>query len=265
MVQSVWMHELTSADIEEYLKRDTTAIVPIGSTESHGPHLPMGTDTYEAIDYSEEIARRAGILCAPPIWFGDSPHHMGKPGTISLRSQTVIELLKDVYRSLIRHGFTRIVTFNGHRLANLPVIQIASKDVKEEHPSILFACFDPVPLAAETHKRVRTAPGEAIHGGEFETSHMLFKHPDLVRPEKFALSRGTYIDSRLVPRDHFAPGDRVMWITTWHDQIKVTPKGHHGDPRAATVEKGKLLWETVVSNGVEFIEAMRKFSGAHTD
>jgi creatinine amidohydrolase len=92
-VQSVWIQELTSDDVEDYLKRDSTVIVPIGSTESHGPHLPMGTDTYEAIDYSEEIAKRAGALCSPPVWLGDSPHHMGKPGTISLRSQTVIELL----------------------------------------------------------------------------------------------------------------------------------------------------------------------------
>lgn len=261
-MQSVWMHELTSDNVEEYLKRETTVIVPIGSTESHGPHLPMGTDTYEAIDYSEEIAKRAGVLCTPPIWLGDSPHHMGKPGTISLRSQTVIELLKDVYRSLIHHGFTRIITFNGHRLANLPVIQIASKQVKEEHPDVLFACFDPVVIAADTHKRIRTAPGEGIHGGEFETSHMLFRHPDLVHPEKFEVSRGVYIDSRLVPPDHFAPGDRVMWITTWQDQIKVTPRGHVGDPTAASVDKGKALWEAVVSNGVEFIEAMRKFTGA---
>lgn len=261
-MQSVWMHELTSDDVEGYLKRDSTVIVPIGSTETHGPHLPMGTDTYEAIDYSEEIARRAGVLCTPPIWFGDSPHHMGRPGTISLRSQTVIELLKDVYRSLIHHGFTRIITFNGHRLANLPVIQIASKQMKEDHPNVLFACFDPVPIAAETHKRIRTAPGEGIHGGEFETSHMLFKHPELVHPEKFEVSRGVYIDSRLVPLDHFASGDRVLWITTWHDQIQVTPRGHVGDPTAASVEKGKALWEAVVSNGVEFIDAMRKFAGA---
>lgn len=99
-MSSVWLHELTSDDVEAYLKRDDTVIVPIGATETHGPHLPMGTDTFEAIDYSEGIARAAGVVCTPPIWFGDSPHHMGRPGTISIRSQTLIELLKDVYRSL---------------------------------------------------------------------------------------------------------------------------------------------------------------------
>src|SRR5690349_13991646 len=109
-MRSVWLNELTSDDVEAYLKRDDTIIVPIGATETHGPHLPLGTDTFEAVDYSEGIARAAGVLVTPPIWFGDSPHHMGRPGTISIASQTLIDLLKDVYRSLIHHGFTRIVT-----------------------------------------------------------------------------------------------------------------------------------------------------------
>jgi creatinine amidohydrolase len=261
-MKSVWIHELTSDDVEEHLKHDDVVLVPIGATETHGPHLPLGTDAYEAIDYAGEIARRAGALCTPPIWFGDSPHHMGRPGTISLKSQTVIELLKDVYRSLIHHGFTRIVTFNGHRLANLPVIQIASRQAKEERPDVLFACFDPVVIAAETHKRIRTAPGEGIHACEFETSHMLFRRPELVRRDKIEVSRGSYIDSRFVLADHFAGGDKVLWTTSWRDQLAVAPKGHLGDPTAATADKGKALWEAVVSNGVEFIQAMRRFSGA---
>ncbi|HTK29267.1 MAG TPA: creatininase family protein [Vicinamibacterales bacterium] len=261
-MSTVWLHELTSDDVESYLKRDRTILVPIGATETHGPHLPLGTDTFEAMDYAEGIARAAGVLVTPPIWFGDSPHHMGRPGTISIASQTLIDLLKDVYRSLIHHGFTRIVTFNGHRLANLPVIQIASKQVKEQHPDVLFACFDPLQIAAETHKRIRTHPGVGVHACEFETSHMLFRHPDLVHPDKFTESRGTYIDSPLVPEDHFQPGDRVMWITTWRDQLAAAPSGHHGDPTEATVEKGQALWDAVIANGVAFIEAMRRFSGA---
>jgi creatinine amidohydrolase len=261
-MSSVWLHELTSDDVEAYLMRESTIIVPIGATETHGPHLPLGTDTFEAIDYSEGIARAAGVLVTPPIWFGDSPHHMGRPGTISITSQTLIELLKDVYRSLIHHGFTRIITFNGHRLANLPVIQIAAKQTKEQHPHVLFACFDPLQIAADTHKRIRTHPGVGVHACEFETSHMLLKHPDLVDREKFALSRGTYIDSRLVPEDHFQAGDRVLWITTWRDQLAAAPYGHHGDPTEATVQKGQALWDAIIANGVEFIEAMRQFSGA---
>jgi creatinine amidohydrolase len=60
-MNSVWMQDLTSDEIEVYLKSEMTAIVPIGATETHGPHLPLGTDTFEAIDYAEEIARRASV------------------------------------------------------------------------------------------------------------------------------------------------------------------------------------------------------------
>jgi len=263
-MNSVWMQDLTSNDIEEYLRREATVIVPIGATETHGPHLPLGTDTFEAIDYAEGIARKAGVICSPPIWFGDSPHHMGRPGTISLRSKTVIALLEDVYRSLVTHGFRRIITFNGHRMANVPVIQIASREVKHEHPDILFACFDPVFIAAETHMRLRSAPRDADHGGEFETSHMLFKRPELVHPDRFERVHGRYIDSPMVPIEMFAGGDKVFWTTTWRDQIAVTPKGHHGDPRAATKEKGEALFNAIVENGVRFIDSMRQFKGATT-
>ena len=224
----------------------------------------MGTDTYEAIDYAEGIASAAGVLCAPPIWYGDCPHHMGRPGTMSLRPMTVIAILTDIYRSLVRHGFRRIITFNGHRISNVPVIQIAAREVKEDHPEVLFACFDPVFIAAEAHKKIRTSHGQAIHGGEFETSHMLFRHPDLVRTEKFEKVRGSYIDSPFVRIDHFEGGDLVFWTTTWHDQIKVTPKGHHGDPAAASAEKGSILFDAIVANGARFIDDMRRFTGART-
>jgi creatinine amidohydrolase len=263
-MNSVWMQDLTSDEIEVYLKSEMTAIVPIGATETHGPHLPLGTDTFEAIDYAEEIARRASVLCTPPIWFGDSPHHMGRPGTISLRSKTVIAVLEDVYRSLVHHGFNRIVTFNGHRFANIPVIQIAAREVKHDHPDVLFACFDPVFIAMEAHKRLRIEPNEADHGGEFETSHMLFKRPELVNRELFERVKGQYIDSPFVPVEMFAGGDSVFWTTTWRDQVAVTPKGHHGDPTAASAQKGEELFEAVVANGVRFIDEMRRFSGART-
>lgn len=94
---------------------------------------------------------------------------MGRTGTISLRSRTVIEMRCDVYTSLVLHGFTRIITFNGHRLANLPVIQLASKKSRR----IILRCSSPVSIlviALEAHKRVRTAPGRGVHGCEFETS-----------------------------------------------------------------------------------------------
>ena len=255
---TVWMQEMSSADIADYLRRDEAVIVPIGSCETHGPHLPTGTDTYEAISYSEGIARKAGVLCTAPIWFGDSPHHLHKPGTVSLQPETVIAVLKDVYRSLIHHGFRQIITFNGHRWANLHVINIASRAIKAEHPGVLFACMDPVALAAERTQEVREEPGAGSHGDELETSAMLYAYPDLVHADRYVFSHGMLIESRFVPTDPFASGDKVMYIGGVEDQARLAPVGHVGDPRKASAAKGQALFEAIVANGAEFIADLRR-------
>jgi creatinine amidohydrolase len=262
-MDEVWMQNLTWEEVAEYLERDDIVMVPIGSTEGHGPHLPLGTDSYEAIDYAEGIATRAGVLCAPPIWFGNSAHHMHKPGTISLRGETEIALLEDVYRSLIHHGFGKIITFNGHRRANLSCIEIACQATKETHPEVIFAVMDPLVMGREAALAIREAPGEGVHGGEFETSHMLYAHPELVHMDKAVRAPLDEFPSRLVPqsRDSLAGGDRVILVVGSADQRRLAPLGHVGDPTVATRKKGERLFEAIVANGVEFIEDLRKAMG----
>jgi creatinine amidohydrolase len=257
----IWMQEMTYLEVQEYLKVRDEVIVPIGSTETHGPHLPMGTDTYEAIDYAEEIARTAGILCTPPIWYGDSPHHMHKPGTITLAPETVIAVLKDVYRSLIFHGFKVIITFNGHRLGNLACMNIAARTVKAEHPGVIFAGMDPL-LMSRTHLRLRETAHAGDHGGEFETSHMLYRRPELVNREAFVFSHGRYIDSRFVALDVFASGDKMLLYHGWQEQGEVAPLGHVGDPTAASAEKGEALMKGIVAGCVEFLDDIRRLRAA---
>lgn len=260
--RSVWMQDLTWEEIAEYLEREDIAIVPIGSTEPHGPHLPVGVDGFEAIDYSEGIARAAGVLCTPPIWFGDAQHHMHKPG-ISLQPETVIALLKDVYRSLIQHGFGKILTFNGHRLANLAAIGIASKAVKQEHPEVIFAVLDPLVIAATTHREICENPGAGQHGGEFETSHMLFKRSDLVQMDKAFEHRGNYLfPTRFFSHDNLAGGDKVLLTINALDQGYYTPPAHIGDPTVASARKGEILWNAIIANSVEFIESLRRYRPA---
>jgi creatinine amidohydrolase len=263
-MDEVWMQNLTWEKVAEHLEGDDIVMVPIGSTESHGPHLPLGTDSYEAIDYAEGIARRAGVLCAPPIWFGNSAHHMHKPGTITLRGETEIALLEDVYRSLIHHGFGKIITFNGHRLANLSCIEIACQAVKGTFPEVVFAVMDPLLIGREVSLDIQEAPGEGVHGGELETSHMLYAHPELVNMDRAMRAPLDPFPSRLVPqsKDPLAGGDRVLLVGGAADQRRLAPLGHVGDPTAATREKGERLFETIVENGAEFIEDLRKAARA---
>lgn len=251
---SVWLHKLRWPDIDSYLDSEDnpTVIVPIGSTEQHGPHLPLGVDGFQARDLAEEIAVAAGVLSAPVIWYGDAEHHLGFPGTISLSTETVVSLLTDVYDSLAYHGFTNIITVNGHRVANLPAIRIAMKQAQQAHSDVSFAAIDPLRIGVEAHDRLRDGdPEDGMHGGEFETSFMLAHYPELVRSSEFVRevhSTGPYQSNNLI----------AMQDTVIQPNSRRTPEdgllGHVGDPTKASAEKGEELWAELVASAAEFIE-----------
>src|SRR5690348_933063 len=105
-----WMH-LRQPEIEALPRDRTVLLLPTGSVEQHGPHLPVDTDIHSAYEICLRVARAAAepTIVLPPMWWGTSPHHMAFAGTISLSSETFSALVVDICRSLQRHGFERIV------------------------------------------------------------------------------------------------------------------------------------------------------------
>lgn len=260
---SQWIHELTWQDFEAYVEAEDhpTVLVPIGSTEQHGPHLPLGVDGYQARDMAEEIADRTGVLSAPPIWYGDANHHLAFPGTISLSSDTVVAVLRDVYESLLTHGVENILTINGHRMANNPAIEIAQKQVKENHPGSFFAAIDLVYFGVRIYRDMREGDPEAgFHGGEFETSFMLHKHPELVKEAEFIEESGGGW-TRFTSNDYVNLDDKVLTAASRHDWSE-DALGHQGDPTKASAEKGEELIERLVDNAVEFIDDLHALRAA---
>lgn len=258
--ETVRLQELTWQDVDSYLDEQDVpiAIVPIGSTEQHGPHLPLGVDAYQAEDLAVGIAEKADALATPPIWYGDANHHLGFPGTISLSTETVVSVLGDVYDSLVGHGFENIITVNGHRVANLTAIETAAKKANQRHPDAIFATIDPLRLGVEIHTQLRDGdPEDGMHGGEFETSFMQYLHGDLVHEDEFeketAESFSEYQSNNLVGMD-----DTVLMPSSGHSPEE-GHLGHVGDPTKASPEKGEKLYETLVTNGAKFIAELRQY------
>ena len=111
-------------EVEEYLKNCQGIILPIGSTEQHGPTGAIGTDAFTAQAVALEVGRKTGVFVAPIQPFGMAEHHLGFPGTMSLKPSTLILLLNDLFLSLLRNGFQRIYLINGHG-GNIATIKAA--------------------------------------------------------------------------------------------------------------------------------------------
>jgi creatinine amidohydrolase len=259
---SVWINELTWEEVRLYLTRDDIAIVPIGSTEQHGPAGVLGTDTYVAIGLAEDAAQRAGVLVAPPIWYGESSHHMVWP-TLSVRASTLLEFVKDVCRSLAHHGFRKIILINGHKGSNLPPLITAAKSLHEEElPYVLIAVVDPLHLGRTIAREVKEVPEH--HGGELELSQVWYRFPPHVRPDRFT-TRAPDLRAALSDfgvTDLFGvQGDTIEIPWSSWDQAGMSPDGSLSDSSRSAQEKGRRFHEHMVENLVRFISWLRVQQG----
>src|SRR5512139_1299051 len=109
-----YLPHMTWVEVEQALTHTDAVIIPLGSTEQHGRHLPLGTDSFEAVETAKLIAQKADVLVAPVVLAGLSSHHMGFPGTITLTPETFEAVVYETAQSLIGHGFRKILIFSGH-------------------------------------------------------------------------------------------------------------------------------------------------------
>ncbi len=256
MPSRVWMQNLTWEEVRDSVAASrATVIVPVGSTEQHGPHLPVGTDTMVAMALAESAAERSGALVAPPLWFGWSPHHMILPGTITVRPEILAEVACDVVRSLAEHGFRRFVFLNGHRIVNVAWLQLAGERVKREL-GVQAVIFDPAYMSKELVAQMGW--GAVGHAEEIEGSHMWFYYPDLVKME-----RAVDNPHRERPLYHVDPGhggDTLCYVPSSPAEMAALAKpagGTTGEPSKASREGGETYHRYLVERLVQVIEILR--------
>ena len=253
-----WIHELKWPEIAEYLKRSDIALIPVGATEQHGPHLPLYVDTGWAVGMAEGAAERADALIAPPVHYGWGPHHMAYPGTITLRADTLLQLCMDIGESLIFHGFKRLVFINGNRVANLPPMETAASRLRFQTGAFVAVADAGLIAKSAVHEVCESPEGGLGHAGESETAYTLYRNPDLVdmdlamnadrKPGRFGLSHK--------PFEPPWEGDTVYVPRTDADMRRTTEatRGIAGSALLATPEKGERIHEILSDALVDFIE-----------
>lgn len=221
-------------------QKGSVAIVPVGSVEQHGSHLPVGTDTILADAAAHAGVERASdeipLIVTPPVWTGLSPHHLEFGGTITLEVGTMLAVLRDVAASVLDNGFDAVFFLNGHG-GNMALLGTAVTQIGREFSDAQILGLTYFQLAASVVSDLRESElGGMAHGGEFETSLMLHFRPDLVKEDR---TEATYMDDPydLRRKDLFEGGP----LSVYRSFAAYSDSGAIGDPALGTAEKGVAL------------------------
>lgn len=256
----VWLQENSWEELKKLKNQSKgVVIIPVGSTEQHGLHLPLGTDTMVAMMLAEDAAKETSVVVAPPLWFGWSPHHMVLPGTITIRPEILVELLYDVIDSLHQHGFRKFVAINGHRIVNITWMQIAAERAQRQL-GIKVVIFDPAYMSQDIVKQLDFGP--VGHSEEVETSHMLYRHPELVHMER-AKDNPVHI-GKLYHVDPAIKGDTLCYVPSTIKDMKKSVEvagGTTGEPSKSSSEKGKIYHQHLIKRLVAVIEELKQWEG----
>jgi creatinine amidohydrolase len=247
---------LTWPEVRRAAGEDRVCLIPVGTLEDHGPHLPVDAD----VRIISEICRRAAeempgeIILLPTIPHGYDPHHMDFPGPISIGWETFTKYCKDVGSSLAHHGFTRMLYLNGHG-SNQSLVDMAARLVNVDHPGVLaasaFYLNSPAGLAAVEDVRDSRRGGMG-HACELETSIYLAIDPDAVDMDK-AVDENSY---PVGEHAWFDWTDGPLHLMPWWSALSHT--GVHGSPTLATAEKGKALLDAAVAECLSYVRELRE-------
>lgn len=252
--------ELSARDVVEQLSADSIVIQPCGSTEQHGDHLPLDSDTTIAARIAAAVIDRVGedldLWLLPALPYGKSNEHAWRPGTVSLSAATYQSLLDDIGLAIAATPARKLVFLNGHG-GNYASLLIACKDIRQRHGLMTFLVFPDLPdgFAIPGGHPDR---GLAAHSGHEETSLMLHLAPDQVNMSR-ALSA---VPEVLAEFRHVRFGGSVPFGWTSNDFGRT---GVIGDATAGNSEAGAAIFEAMTARTVEQFQEIARFSLPFSD
>ncbi|MGD9124109.1 MAG: creatininase family protein [Desulfarculaceae bacterium] len=258
-MNKTFLADMTWQEFQDALGPDTVVVIPMGSVELEGLHLPLGVDTIVAEGVARELDGQEGVVIGPEIPMGYSKWFTPYPGTITLEQDTLVRLLLDYCRSLVKHNVSRIVFLNAHK-GNNAAIDTAAHTLIQDH-GVKVGMLSVWKLANDLiDGKDLIAEGRFTHAGEIMTSLMLALRPETVvnsqiRADRVKPIKGSDFDPKNSLGD---TGFRGVVQTVYQDIRNVTDTGVLGDPSAATVEKGRKLLEMIAEYAQAFLQEFRR-------
>ena len=249
--------ELTWPEVNEAVAMGKIPILPTGSVEQHGHHLPLNVDHVCANAVATEAARLRAerALVLPPVSYGYVHHVMDFPGSLNIHHEHFIQFCLDICKSLAYHGFKKIIIVNGHGSNHNLVDMVARRTIVETDASCVFCSWwqllgvDP---DFNSTWRESVFPGGVAHGGELETSMLLHLAPETVRRDRIEseIARTNERSPKFIWSDLFSHGP--LGLIEWTSQY--TDSGIQGEAEKGTAEKGRMVFEEASAKLAEFVD-----------
>ena len=232
------LEEMTMRDFEKGLKHTQTVVIPVGSLEAHGSHLPLATDTLEAYALAKRVAERINVFVAPPVFYGVLRSTRDHPGSVGISPATLRAILYDIAHSLHRQGCRRFLILSGHAGSiHVAALREVGEVLLDRLDGIVVAVLSILDLAPAAVSSWIETKNDA-HAGEVETSVMMYIHPNLVQGTSKA-------EFPVFPDPIMVRNRRKYW-----------PGAVWGDPAKAQEEKGQKLIDLGVEKICDVIRHM---------
>lgn len=263
---------MSFAEVKERLAEDgqDTILVSLGSTEKHGAHVPLGTDSYVTMEVVERVAELVDVLFTPLVPFGYSPHHMGEhlegTGTVTLRAETYRRVMHDIARSLIFHGFKKII-FVSHHGSNTKPIDEVLRQLHYDTGAFISFYKTPTEREAVVVQHLLENPPEETpgwHASELETACLMAAADGLVHMDRAVQDRA---HAPAFMGSEFSKSDGTATVKFRESENIWIPMDHHeycdtaviGNPFRASKDKGMQIYDAMAEHLAAYVQEVRKF------